>query len=278
MPRLQIRIIIVLAWAFFTGFLFYQDILPAWMIGEPPTWKTIAASARPTPSRWLIMAGSESEREPLRVIGLATSSTTKRPDQTTELKSHLRIDAKGLFRGTPLAVAESTEFQFDSTTIISPQGLLDQLRGEVHVRDLGEKPVLTILVVPASNNRLEIRFQSEITPFLNFRQILKMSPESLVRGGLEPVDFLPGLQVGQRWNTRILQPLTARSEDVTSEVKQLSRLFWAGNPVDVFVVEHKSSAFTAKTYVRPDGLVIRQQLPTPFVNLTLEREPESAAP
>jgi hypothetical protein len=54
----------------------------------------------------------------------------------------------------------------------------------------------------------------------------------------------------------------------------MDRLFWNGNPTEVFVVEHKTSSFSAKTFVTRDGLVIRQQLPTPLVRLILEREPE----
>jgi len=96
----------------------------------------------------------------------------------------------------------------------------------------------------------------------------------MVRGGLEPLDRLPGLRVGQSWSTQVLQPLTARPETIRSEVTGLERLFWNGNPTETFVVMHKSSTFSARMWVRRDGIVIRQELPTPLVRLVLEREPE----
>ena len=68
--------------------------------------------------------------------------------------------------------------------------------------------------------------------------------------------------------------MTARPDSIKSEVIELSRIFWDGNPTEVFIVEHKASTFSAKTWVRRDGLVLRQQLPTPLVKLVLEREPE----
>lgn len=94
----------------------------------------------------------------------------------------------------------------------------------------------------------------------------------MVRVGLEPIDHLPGLRIGQRWTTQILQPMTARPESIRSEVVSLVRIFWNGNPTEVFLVEHKAITFSAKTWVRRDGLVLRQQLPTPFVKLVLERD------
>ena len=72
----------------------------------------------------------------------------------------------------------------------------------------------------------------------------------------------------------MLQPMTARPDSVVSQVVGMVRIFWNDNPVEVFLVEHKASTFSAKSWVRPDGLVLRQQLPTPLVRLVLEREGE----
>ena len=52
------------------------------------------------------------------------------------------------------------------------------------------------------------------------------------------------------------------------------RIFWNGNPTDVMTVEHRAGTYSASSYVRRDGLVIRQQLPTPLVKLILDREPD----
>jgi hypothetical protein len=275
MPGITTRIFIIVAWLVSTSCLIYRDFLPRFLVGEPPNWKSLTSVANPDkPASWLIMVEDAPDRS--RVVGRATTKKREVNSSGTMFGSMVKIDAKGLFANTPLAVAESTEFQFESETRISPQGLLQQFRAMVHVRELGEKPILIITGIPSANNKLEIRFQSSLSPLLNFRQILQVSPTEMIRGGLEPVDWLPGIRVGQRWKTTVLQPLTARPEELQSEVIAESRIFWNGNPTDAFIVEHKAGTYSAKTYVRNDGLVIRQQLPTPLVKMVLEREPENA--
>lgn len=275
MPSLLTRIVIIAAWLVSTSWLIYKDYLPRILVGEPPDWKSLTADQKALlPASWLIMV--EDKPGESRVVGRATNKNSKTSDGSTVLASSVKIDARGLFKNTPMAVAESTEFQFESETRISPQGLLQQFRAAVSVRDLGEKPVLTIIGAPTQNQKIEIRFQSSLSPLLNFRQILPVSSTEMIRGGLEPVDWLPGLRVGQRWNTTILQPMTARPEQVQSEVMAESRIFWNGNPTDVMIVEHRAGTYKAQSFVRRDGLVIRQQLPMPLVKMMLDREPDKS--
>ena len=259
-------------WLICSGILFYRDILPDYLVGQPPDWKRLVQKAEYGKTRWLIAVDDGGEIN--RVVGQAFNEINMRADGATILKSQIKIDAKGLFNGTILQVAESTKFQFENTTTITPQGLLDHIRAEVRVEDLGDKPILVIQGIPTDQNKLDIRFSSSISPLMNFRQIIEYAPQQMVRGGLEPIDQLPGLRIGQRWTTQILQPMTARPESIRSEVVSLVRIFWNGNPTEVFLVEHKAITFLAKTWVRRDGLVLRQQLPTPFVKLVLERDPK----
>ena len=272
MPRLFTRILIMIFWLICSGMLFYRDILPDYLVGQPPDWKRLVQKAEYGTTRWLIAVDDGGERN--RVVGQAFNEINMRADGATILKSRIKIDAKGLFNGTILQVAESTKFQFENTTTITPQGLLDHIRAEVLVEELGDKPILVIQGIPTYQNKLDIRFSSSISPLMNFRQIIEYAPQQMVRGGLEPIDQLPGLRIGQRWTTQILQPMTARPESIRSEVVSLVRIFWNGNPTEVFLVEHKAITFSAKTWVRRDGLVLRQQLPTPFVKLVLERDPK----
>lgn len=273
MPSLTIRILVIAAWIGLTGELIRRDFLPELLVGDPPDWKRVVESVPEAPSRWMISVEESPDRT--RVVGQAVSESRRRPDGGTILESRVRIDAKGLLRGTPLAVADSTEFVFRSTTQITPQGLLDHMRGEVVVAELGEAPILNVNAVATTGGKMDVRFESRLSPLMNFRQTLDQDPRGMVRGGLEPIDRLPGLQVGQSWTTRVLQPLTARPDTIRSEVTGMARLFWNGNPTETFVVVHKSSSFSARTWVRRDGLVIRQELPTPLVRLVLEREAEA---
>ena len=46
------------------------------------------------------------------------------------------------------------------------------------------------------------------------------------------------------------------------------------SPVTTLEVVTQMTPLTARTWVRPDGLVLRQEVPFPFVRLMLERLPE----
>lgn len=272
MPGWPVRILIVIAWVVATSWLVRRDVLPEYLVGQPPDWKRVVAASSEAPVRWLISVEDGPDRT--RVVGQAFNQAHQRAGGYTELESRVRIDAQGLLKGTPLAMADSTEFQFLGSTRVSPRGLLDLARAEVRVGELGDEPVLTVQAVPSPGGNLDIRFSSRLSPLLNFRQTLAQNPAAMVRGGLEPLDRLPGLRVGQSWSTQVLQPLTARPETIRSEVTGVERLFWNGNPVETFVVLHRAPTFSARSWVRRDGVVIRQELPTPLVRLVLEREPE----
>lgn len=272
MPNFLTRVFIVLFWLATTVILIQRDVLPRYTLGTPPDWKQIIKKSNETTTRWQIAVEEADGRT--RAVGQATNLARKGPDGGMTLESHVKMDARGLFQGTPFQLAEATHFEFNNRTLISPQGLLDQIRADVRVQELGDKPVLNIQAVPDNHGKLEVRFNSPISPLLNFQQNIPFAPQGLVRGGMEPIDQLPGLRVGQRWTTQILQPMTARPDAVVSEVVSTVRIFWNGNPVEVFLVEHKASTFSARSWVRPDGLVLRQQLPTPLVRLVLEREGE----
>jgi hypothetical protein len=89
------------------------------------------------------------------------------------------------------------------------------------------------------------------------------------------MDRLPGLHVGQRWESRVINPFTRQVESVRVEVTRRGLIHWEGNPVRTFEVVHKTSPFSMKTWVRTDGVILRQEIPLPFVRLVLERRPDT---
>ena len=50
-------------------------------------------------------------------------------------------------------------------------------------------------------------------PILNRTQSFPYEPRSVVQNQLGPLDRLPGLQVGQRWETRVVSPFTGPDRD-----------------------------------------------------------------
>ena len=114
-------------------------------------------------------------------------------------------------------------------------------------------------------------------PMLNQKFSFHYEPRSVVHDALGPLDRLPGLHLGQRWDTRVLSPFTGQVEKVRVEVQRRMLIHWNGEPVSAFEVVHHSGPFTATTWVRPDGVILRQDVPFPFIHLVLERNAEKPA-
>jgi hypothetical protein len=99
-------------------------------------------------------------------------------------------------------------------------------------------------------------------------------PRGVVQDVLGPLDRLPGLHVGQRWETRVINPFTGQVDKVRVEVKRKGVINWDGNLLSTFEVEQRLSPVSLRTWVRTDGVILRQEVPFPFVRLMLERQPE----
>ena len=115
-------------------------------------------------------------------------------------------------------------------------------------------------------------------PILNQNMTFDYEPRSVVHDVLGPLDKLPGLHVGQRWESRMVNPFSGQVEAVRVEVARRGLIHWEGNPVTCFEVVHRTSPFSMKTWVRTDGVILRQEIPFPFVRLVLERRPETDGP
>jgi hypothetical protein len=85
------------------------------------------------------------------------------------------------------------------------------------------------------------------------------------------------LHLGQRWESRVINPFTHRVDSVRVEVARLTVIHWDGDPVSTFEVVQHLSPLSMRTWVRPDGVILRQEVPFPFVRLILDRRPEESA-
>jgi hypothetical protein len=119
-------------------------------------------------------------------------------------------------------------------------------------------------------------------PILNQNLSFDYEPRSVVSDALGPLDRLPGLHVGQKWDSKVINPISAvmnpisgQVESVRVEVVRRGLINWEGNPVTTFEVVHRTSPFPMKTWVRTDGMILRQEIPFPFVRLVLERRGET---
>lgn len=274
MPSRLLSLTILLFWVVAASSLIRRDILPEMGFVRPPDLRTIArAEDQAEPARWSVeVIDNPLAPENRRPVGLATTSSTRDPDGWVLLTSKVSFDAGGLLKGTAVSTKGDSQIEVDSSYRIDPSGNLQKLRVVVKSASDSE-PVMTI-DGQLKNHEIELISRSKFKLLNDQKRVFPYEPRSLIQNSLGPFARLPGLQVGQRWETRMVSPMTGSVDSVQVEVARRSVIHWDRNPVTTFEVIHHMSPLAARTWVRPDGLILRQEVPFPFVKLILERLPD----
>jgi hypothetical protein len=63
---------------------------------------------------------------------------------------------------------------------------------------------------------------------------------------------------------------------VRVEVQRRTLIHWNGEPVSAFEVVQHAGPITSKTWVRGDGVILRQEVPFPLLHLVLDRQSDQA--
>jgi len=270
MPSRPLCLVILLYWVIAASSLIRRDVLPEMGFVRPPDLRTIArADADGAESHWSVeVIDNPLAPENRRVVGTASTESRRDAEGWVSMSSKVGFDAGGLLKGTPFSSNTDARLEVLSSYRVDPSGNLDSFRATVKSPEDPED--LMIVEGTRKKRSLEVTSRGRL-PILNQTRVLPYEPRSLVQNALGPFDRLPGLQVGQRWETRVISPLTGRIETVRVEVPRRALIHWDKNPVTTLEVVHHMTPFSARTWVRPDGLVLRQEVPFPFVKLVLER-------
>ncbi len=271
MPSRWACITLLLFWAIATVGLIRRDILPDLVLGPPPDLRSVAAADRPAgPTKWAILVADDSA---LRSVGQAVTELKHEPDGRLRLVSKVGFDSGGLLRGTPFAFREDVRIDVDNSCLIDASGNLVSFRADVRAGGVDEP--LLILEGTYKDHAVEVKARSPIA-LLNLTKSYPYEPRTMIQSALSPIDRLPGLAVGQRWEERVVSPLTGKIDVVKAEVVRRSEIYWDKSMTATYEVVHKiPPAFSARTWVRKsDGLVLRQEVPFPVVKLQIERVPE----
>jgi hypothetical protein len=272
MPSRLMSLLILIYWSIAAFCLLKWDVLPELTMGYPPDLRGIAfASDSTRPVRWSIQVVDDPRKDTRRTVGEAVTTTVRQADGWYEMTSRVEFDAGDLLRGTLLSPRDSLKIQVDSGYHVDPTGNLQSFEVRVTSKDLGDE------VVHVSgrlrDGRMEITSRGPM-PILNNRWSPKYEPRSVVSDILGPLDRLPGLHVGQRWEMQVVNPFTGQVEQARAQVTRRVVIHWEGNPVSTYEVEQKMSSLLMHTWVRPDGVILRQEVPFPLVRLVLERRGE----
>jgi hypothetical protein len=273
MPSRWLCALIIGCWALLTAELLRRDVLPGLLVGPPPDLRTILRNpARDDqPVRWAILVSNPRDPLDVRSVGQARTSIRRSNDGWMNLTSSAWFDSGELLKGTPLGTESRERISVQSLFSIEPAGNLDRMRIGVRLGNTVDE--IVIVEGKVQGNDLVLRAHSDL-PLLKFERRFPYQSHSLVQNALGPVDYLPGLRVGQRWSHRMVSPMTGAVDDVTMAVEKTSIITWDQNPVTTLEVVTRSGPIQARTWVHPDGRVLRQELPVPFLNLILERLPE----
>jgi hypothetical protein len=274
MPSRFVSLIILIYWSVAAFCLLTWDVLPEMTSGYPPDLRSITLAVDSAkPIRWSIQVMDDPRFPDLRrPVGEAVTGCTRQPDGWFELTSQVDLDAGNLLKGTTFFIPARVRLDVESRYRVEPSGNLHSFVLEVKQKETADS--LFTVKGEVKGKMMEIVSRGPVETF-NKRFSVAYEPRSVIQDVLGPFDRLPGLHVGQRWESQMISPFTGQVSAVKAEVKRRGLINWNGNPVTTFEVVQSMSAFSMRTWVRFDGVILRQEVPLPLVRLVLERRPDA---
>lgn len=273
MPNRLISVAILIFWTIAAGALFTRDLLPNYLIGPPPDLRSISqADDSEGPTDWAILAADEAKPPILRAVGRITTETQKKRDGWVRMTSHAWLDSSELLRGSSFDLKQVDRISILGACEIDTSGNLQNFRVGVRLDEPGQPEVLT-LEGRLKKDSMEVLTRSPFA-ILNSTTNIPYQPRSIVQSTLSPLEKMPGLQVGQTWETQMVSPITGAIQKCKVSVVGTEHIVWDNSSCLTLKVVTKMSPFSATTWVRSDGLVLRQEIPTlNRIHLILERIP-----
>jgi hypothetical protein len=116
------------------------------------------------------------------------------------------------------------------------------------------------------------------------RRTLDLPSNVLVNDSFTPRAELSQLRLGQSWTVPVYRPFPPNSppQIVQAEVERHDVIFWGGDDVETFLVAYRTEAGSGlratrepvgREWVRPDGMVLRQEISLSGMQLRFDREP-----
>lgn len=290
MPTRRVSLVLLLFWTYAAWTLFRRDILPDLIVGPPPDLRSIASGLAGDSEKvkWAVLVVEERDSGEFngRAVGQVVTETSRQRDGGVRLVGNAWFDTSQLFtqagrdpadaaqvggRPTPLGSAGGERLEILSNCWVDRFGNLESFR--VSLRE-GRTPSVELLMLEGRlrNDRIEIKADG-IVPYFGPKSF-PYKAHGMVQSTFSPLGRMPRLHVGQSWESQVVNPLTGQVEETGRvEVVGTKVITWDSNPVTTLEVVTRALGLTARTWVRRDGLVLRQEVPLPFVNLVLERIP-----
>jgi hypothetical protein len=288
-------VFVILFWLATMSWLAVEKVLPPLAGGKAPDYRAPLAEApkNPPPVAWRLVWDD-------RPIGHAMTGVFPAEHGGAEMRSVVqfeRLDVKRLLEQLLGVFARlipnlgDEELRFDMTIVTRLQfdgeQTLRQLDTSLEVADMphvlnlhGEvKDGRTLDVMVFSGHR---RPDPADAGRDIFRQQLELPRDALVGDAFAPNSELKNLQVGQSWTVPVYRPFPPNSpvQIIEAKVERLDIINWDREQVEVVVVAYRGEAGSGigaarepigRAWVRPDGVVLKQEVVFSNVCLVFER-------
>jgi hypothetical protein len=262
------NVAVVLLWLACMGWLISQKVVPALILGEPPSYRTVIEAQRDDPLVGWSMSWND------RPIGWALTRTTALPNGLTEVDSKVRFEKLPLDEMLPVwlkgliasgeDLPNGLEVEANSHVIFDPLQRMSQFESSVGLP--GTDSIFKIRgTIDGQDLHLIIR-----TGDFSYESDVKLPETALLNDSLSPQTKLPGLREGQSWSIRSYSPLRPRTdpfEILRATVESRAATLWGGRTVDAWLVVYRrdsgsgsgSQSPRGRLWVLDDGTIIRQE-------------------
>jgi hypothetical protein len=273
MPGRWTSAAIVALWLIMMTWLTVRE---AWhRFGASPTFPdALAASAGDVPSSWTILENGHS-------LGKATTHVALKLRQGRyELRQHIHLERffglGGLF-GHPMSL------RLDNRTDVNHLGELEEFTSTILIPEIDLR--CHLVGHPIANGELSV--QASVTSngqeiFAPREYRLSYGGKDLILNSLCPLDRMPLLRPGQRWEAPMVDPLESLTQVVerppvkVEVLEDPQELLWGDDWVPCWVVEARQPHVQVRIWVRQkDGLVLKQTVHWEATTLEVIRDSRS---
>ena len=291
---------VLVFWLAAMSWLLTQKVLPPMLAGEPPDYDAALPVGEivtvPPPVCWRLNWDG-------RVIGTAASQPVATEDGA-ELRSVIHFtrlpvhNLLGQLLGPMAPLVSSslgdedftpnmdvaTRMRFDSERRLQNFQTVLDLPGAPHFIDLDGKvdDLGTLMLVATA--RFGTPMPGQPPPLVRHRHTVDLPRDALVGDSLSPRSELRNLHVGQQWTIPTYRPFPPNSpvQILLAKVEKSDFIEWNGDVVETYVVVYQDEAGSGigsarapigRTWVQPDGTVLRQEVMLSNLRFTFDRLP-----
>lgn len=278
---------VLFLWLTMMTWLVKQKVLPALLIGEPPSYAEILDARRANPTvGWDLLWDN-------RKLGWAVSQTLKLPHGLTEVNSLIHFDElpvgemtpnwlRGVLR--PLGNMRA-RFRMDarSTLVFDALGRLSRFESAVQF-----EPKVDAMKLRGTIDGGTLSLTVRAGDF-TYDKEMPLPNSAMLDDAFSPQSELPGLREGQAWTVEVYSPLlppNAPMDILEARVEGKDPIQWDDKIIDTWLVVYRkepgsrasrSNQSEGRMWVHPDGTVLKQEVKLLNAPLTLVRLSDEAA-